>query len=184
MAVELARTRLLNVEDLFGPGMPDKFVELVEGELVEMSPGGWQHNDIAVNIFLAFRNFCRGRQDIRCAADNYGFLVGRNPDTVLSPDASMFRGTPEAGKPWLEFAPDLAVEVVSPSNSPMERAMKRRLYFDSGTEQVWQVDPKTKTVEMYFPDGRVLRAGDNSVVECEGIAAGFQLDLARIFADC
>lgn len=181
MAVNLQRQPLLRVEDLELAGAPEKLVELIEGELVHMSPAGKFHNRVGWNIQLLFAEFCKDRPHLDWGGDNDGFLVKRNPDTLLCPDASLYVARPEPEGVWLEFAPEIAVEVLSPSNSPAEITFKRRRYFDSGTEQFWLVFPEERKIEIYFRDERVLKAQEPAVVEGAGIAEGLVVDLASVF---
>lgn len=183
MAVELAQERWLTAEDLMRPGMPEKNVELIRGELVEMSPAGWWHNDVGQNIVAIFRSFCKGRPGLFAAGDNYGFLISRNPDTMLSPDASIYSGERNRKYPWLPYAPRVAVEVVSPGNTKFAMDYKRSAYLDAGTEQFWLVLPEQKTVEIHFTDGRVLRAQGDAVILGEGVVEGLEIALADVFAE-
>jgi Uma2 family endonuclease len=81
----------------------------------------------------------------------------------------------------MEFAPEVVVEVLSPSNSPVEMAFKRRKYFAAGTEQFWIADPESKTLEIHFKDGRLLTAQEPDIVMGEGIVQGMEVRLEEIF---
>jgi Uma2 family endonuclease len=179
--VQLASARWFRADDLLRPGSPEKFVEVIEGEFVQMSPAGRRHNKIAARLLLLFAAFCDRREDLDFGGDNDGFLVERDPDTLLSPDATLFSVRPEAGDGWLDFAPELAVEVLSPSNSALEMAYKKGKYFGAGTQQFWIVDPADRSLEIVFPDGRRLRWEGNATVAGEGIAQGLRVDLAELF---
>ena len=82
----------------------------------------------------------------------------------------------------MEFAPEIVVEVLSPSNSQAEMAFKRWKYFDAGTEQFWIADPETKALEIHFSRGRLLTAQEPDVVQGEGIAQGMDIRLEEIFS--
>lgn len=183
MAVQMEHYRNLRVEDLEMIGAPEKCIELIEGELIHMTPAGWWHNRIASNIELLFRQFCASRPELDYGGDNDGFLIRRNPDTLLSPDASLFRKRPIKGQLWLEFAPEIAVEVLSPSNNPTEMVLKRERYFDAGMEQFWLTDPETREIEIYHKDGRLIRGKGDAVIAGEGIAEGLEINLAEIFRE-
>jgi Uma2 family endonuclease len=170
-------------EDLLQPGMPEKFTEIIEGELIVREPAGRYHNRIACKFLFLFNEFCSSHAELEYGNDNEGFLVQRKPDTLLSPDACLFRKRAATDKTWMEFAPEIAVEVLSPSNTRAEIAYKRQKYFAAGSEQVWIADPKTKTIEFCFPDSaRIIVQGDE-IVEGRGIAQGMLIRLAEIFAD-
>jgi Uma2 family endonuclease len=168
-------------DDLLRPGSPEKFVEVIEGELIEMTPAGWEHNDLALALHRLLHDFCRSRAGMRAGGDNDGFLVQRDPDVLLSPDASLHSKRPSKGRPWLEFGPELVVEVVSPSNTRTELAYKKGKYFGAGTQQFWIVDPADRSLEIVFPDGRRLRWEGNATIAGEGIAEGLRVDLAELF---
>jgi Uma2 family endonuclease len=182
VSVEIITKGAFRAEDLLQPGMPEKFTEIVEGELIVGEPAGRYHNWIALNIHFLFRDFIRAHPELECGGDNEGFLVQRNPDTLLSPDACLFRRRDETGSStWMEFAPEVAVEVLSPSNTRAEIAYKRRKYFLAGSEQVWVVDPETQTIEFCFSDSaRIIVQGDETVGGRD-IVEGIEISLSEIF---
>lgn len=181
MSIQLKRHDSFRAEDLLRPGMPEKFVEIIDGELSLMVPAKWEHNKIAWNLQNLFHDFRKARPDLRVGHDNDGFLVGRDPDTLLSPDASLFRRRPNSAGPWLEFAPEIVVEVLSDSNRRGEMFHKRKRFFDAGTEQFWIVDPEDCSIEFCFTDGRALIANGDAIVEGEGLVEGMRINLADIF---
>lgn len=181
MAVATKQSTLMTAAQLAAPGMPEKFVELIEGELILMTPAGKWHNRVAMNLAFAFRQFCTEHPGLDFGGDNEGFLIHRNPDTVLSPDACLFRARPDTGATWMEFAPELVAEVLSPTNSQAEMAFKRQRFFDAGTEQFWLIDREAQTLQLYHRDGRIETYPHDATLHGEGIAAGLQLPLADLF---
>ena len=165
MSVAIQTRRQITAEELAAPGIPEKFVELIDGELIEMTPARQWHNEVALNIVFLFRQFCRQHRELKAGGDNEGFLISRSPDTVLSPDACLFRRRTDTGATWMEFAPEIAVEVLSPSNSKMEMAIKKRRYFEAGSEQFWLVDPDARKMEFHHRDGRVIVVTGEEVIE-------------------
>ncbi|MCA9413121.1 MAG: Uma2 family endonuclease [Candidatus Omnitrophica bacterium] len=156
-------------------------MEILQGELIQKTPGEWFHNQIAYRFSRLFDTFCQSHPELRFGTDNDGFLLDRDPDTLLSPDASLFRARPKADRPWLPFAPEIAVEVLSPGNSTSGIAFKIQKYLSCGAEQVWIVDPEKRTIEFYFPEGRKLAASGDEVVKGEGIAEGLEVSLVEVF---
>ncbi len=169
------------VEDLDRPEVPEKGVEIIEGDLMVMAPAGKYHNRISHRLETLFEVFCKGKPELDFGGYNDGFLVERDPDSLLSPDASLYRYQPEKEKTWLEFSPDIAVEVLSPSNNVREISFKRNLYLQAGSEQVWVADPESESIEFFFREGRRLIASDGETVIGEGIAQGLQINLNEIF---
>jgi Uma2 family endonuclease len=182
MSVEIDTKGAFRAEDLLRPGMPEKFSEIVEGELIVREPAGRYHNRIAFKFQFLFHDFAKAHPELDYGGDNEGFLVQRNPDTMLSPDACLFRRRDETGSStWMEFAPEVAVEVLSPSNTRAEIAYKRRKYFLAGSEQVWIVDPQTQTIEFCFSDSaRIIVQGDE-MVRGRDIVEGLEITLSEIF---
>lgn len=181
MAVMQQQKRLMTAEEFAAPGMPEKFVELIDGELIEISPAGPYHNLIALEFAVLFRAFCKTQENLFYGGDNDGFVVTRNPDSIASPDASLFRRRDRGKGPWMPFAPEIVVEVLSPSNSGPEMVYRRKRYFDAGTEQFWLVIPEERKILFHFRDGRVIIASGDEVITAEGIAEGLQVDLKAIF---
>ncbi len=183
MAVQLSRQCNVRVEDLDSLGLPDKFVELIEGEIIQMTPAGRRHNDAAYHVARLFEDFCATHPELTYGADNEGFLIKRNPDTLVSPDACLFKRRPASESTWMEFTPEVAVEVISPSNSAAEMAFKRQCYFDAGTEQFWLIDPVKQQIEIHYHDGKIeLGSGDQLIVG-SGIVEGMRMDVAGVFRE-
>jgi len=181
MCVVLENYGTFRVEDLLKPDIPEKCVEIVAGSLVVMTPAGKYHNRVAFRFQVLFQEFCETKPNLDFGGDNEGFLLRRNPDLLLSPDACLFRKRPETESPWLEFSPEVVVEVLSASNNPSEMAYKVRKYLDAGTEQVWIASLENRSLEIVFRDGHRLTAQGTEKVEGEGIAQGVLVDLDWLF---
>ena len=95
------------VEDLDRPEVPEKGVEIIEGDLMVMAPAGKYHNRISHRLETLFEVFCKGKPELDFGGYNDGFLVERDPDSLLSPDASLYRYQPEKEKPGLSSLPIL-----------------------------------------------------------------------------
>ncbi|HET7293571.1 MAG TPA: Uma2 family endonuclease [Vicinamibacteria bacterium] len=117
--------------------------EIVDGEVVLMSPAGGLHGRASNNVLLALRGYERGRGGGRAYGDNVGFLVELPHRKSFSPDACFYVGPPPGPK-FLTGAPVFAVEVRSEDDyGPVAEkvlAAKRADYFAAGTQVVWDVD--------------------------------------------
>lgn len=143
--------------------------ELVDGE-IRVSPAGARHGAVAVRLTLRLGAFVVERKLGHIFESSTGFRwPGRKPDqpdNLRSPDLS-FVATgrfPDEREPvgFVEFAPDLAVEVLSPDDRRRDVLEKIGEYLDAGTRLVWVIDPEKRTAAAYrsLTDVRVLAEGD------------------------
>ncbi|MEI8194503.1 MAG: Uma2 family endonuclease [Phycisphaerae bacterium] len=180
-----AAVRLLTIEDVWK--MPDNggHIELICGELHPMSPANSLHGKLAMTLGAAIHQFARGNALGVVVSAETGFIITRNPDTLLAPDAAFIRRDriPADGlsDKFFDGPPDLAVEIMSPHDSWQEVEHKTDLYINAGTRLVWIVNPKAKSVTVYQPGGQIklLRAPD--ALSGEDVLPGFTLPIAEIF---
>ena len=172
--------------DLFAlQAKDDRPFELIDGILVEKRMA-FQSGFLAGTILMLLRTFIDPR--------NLGLVCG--PDTALRlfpgliriPDVSYISWARIPGgrmpkEPIPDLVPDLAVEVLSPSNTPREMALKRRHYFEAGVRLVWIVDPRRRTVAVYTGPDRPTRLDASATLDGGDVLPGFALPLARLFAD-
>lgn len=111
-------------------------------------------------------------------------MLLRAPDTVLAPDVAFIAGErwPAETSGFVELAPDLAVEIVSPSNSPGEIERKVAIYLRAGVRSVWVVYPTERQVVVHMPSHppAVFREGDQ--IDGGEVLPGLSLPVAEIFA--
>jgi Uma2 family endonuclease len=122
------------------------------------------------------------------AGTEIGFVLQRNPDVVLAPDVAFVttERLPGGALPegFVEGAPTLAVEVVSPNDRDSEVNEKVGEYLAHATERVWVVRPRSKTVTVFHPDNtaRIYHIGDALTSDDAGFPAdGFALPLDELF---
>jgi Uma2 family endonuclease len=130
------------IEDLYHVPEDGK-AEIVDGELVLMSPTGDLPGSSSAEIFVSLRDYARRTKLGRAYADNLGFIVNLPNRKSFSPDAAFYIG-PRTGGKFLEGAPIFAVEVRSEGDydrrAEVKMAKKRADYFAAGTLVVWDVD--------------------------------------------
>ena len=148
------QTRLMTADEFLGcPEEPGFRQELIRGEVVTMPLPGGEHGEITYEIGCLIGNHVKPAKLGKLYAADTGFIVGRNPDTVRGPDVGFVRAERLAAitkpKKHLPFAPDLAVEVISPSDEEDEVEEKAQMWLEAGSLLVWNVDPKAKTVKVY-----------------------------------
>jgi Uma2 family endonuclease len=127
--------------------------EIVNGEIVHMSPTGDLPGSAAGEIYVSLREYARRTKTGRAYGDNIGFIVDLPKRRSFCPDAAYFIGERAGGK-FLNGAPVFAVEVRSEGDfgpkAEKKMADKRRDYFSAGTEVVWDVDVlKDELVRVY-----------------------------------
>jgi Uma2 family endonuclease len=156
--------KLLTIEDL--EKMPDDAMhrELVEGELIELPPPAYIHVLVAHRIYELLKPFVTSHGLGRVLIE-LGWVVRSDRRTWIQPDVSFFRADRMDSQDLFklpEGVPDLAVEVISPSERPKHIKRKRDFLLSSGTQEVWTVYPRRRTVEIYCADGtiRVLHEND------------------------
>lgn len=185
-ATHTAIAPLMTADELFQLPDDDYKSELVEGELIRMPPTGAEHGDIAVNVCILLKNYVKAHDLGRISAAETGFILKRNPDTVRAPDAAFIAKAriPAEGIPrtYWPFAPDLAVEVVSPNDRFDEVQDKVAEYFTAGTRLVWVVLPKTRTVLVYRSFHEVRSLGVSDELNGEEVIPGFTCRVAELFA--
>jgi Uma2 family endonuclease len=158
--------------------------ELVRGELAKMTPAGFEHGRIVGLICTKLGSYVeRRRLGIVMGAES-GFQLARDPDTVRAPDVAFLQtdrvpGSREVG--FFQGAPDLAVEVLSPSDRASQTLAKVRDWLDAGCRAVWVVDPETRTVTVYRGENRVDTLTVSDLLDSQDVVPGFTLPVAELF---
>ena len=155
--------------------------ELVDGRLMEV-PTSIRHEEIGVNLILMMDALARGRGILTAGQGGFRMADGN----VRAPDVSYTRKerfpgghTPDT---FGDLAPDLCVErVVSPSEKPMDMALKVQEYFAGGAAQVWHIFPEEQRVVVFTSptETRTLNAEDT--LTADGILPGFSCRVSEIF---
>lgn len=145
----MAIARHLTIEDF--ERLSDVYTrhELVDGELRAVMPSGEDHSDVARELVWNLEQFIRATGAERLFIET-AFVLGRDPGAALIPDIAFLRADRldpdrDTSKP-VGTHPDMAIEVVSPSDRPREMRGKVRTYLDAGVEIVLLVDPRHRAV--------------------------------------
>ena len=158
--------------------------ELVRGEVITMPPPSFLHGVVQSNISFVLKTFARSSNLGRVTVES-GVITDTGPDTVRGPDVAYwsFERLPADHVPvvYANVAPDLCVEVKSPSNTPARTTKKVGEYFTCGARMVWVVDPEERTVTVYRKagDGRVL--WEDAAITGEDVLPGFTSPVAEFF---
>lgn len=168
-------------DDLRATPQDGRKYELVDGE-IRVSPTGARHGKVSVNLVVALANFAREHRLGQVLESSTGFrLPGGN---VRSPDVSFIAAARLVSHPltddFSELPPDLAVEVLSPSERPRHVLDKVGEYLEAGVRLVWVIDPPREKAIVYksLSDVTELHAGDE--LDGEDVLPGFRVKLSEI----
>ena len=159
--------------------------ELVEGVIVMKSPTGWLHGGVEQRFGQTLGAFVDYHHLGRVLVGEVGIYTRRNPDTVRGADViyiSKARLAQVKSRSYLDVAPELVVEVLSPDDRWSEVQQKLREYFAIGVLLVWIANPSDKTVYVYrsLTDVRIL--GESDLLTGDEVLPGFSLPVASLFA--
>lgn len=183
-----AKEKLYSAEDLWrvsheaGEGR----MELVKGQIIEMSPAGALHGGLAHFIGLRIGVYVEVHQLGYVGAAETGFILFTDPedgDTVRAPDVSYVQATrlPETiPNGYFDLAPDLAVEVVSPNDRADDIDAKIEDYLRAGVRLIWFVYPKSRSVQVYTQTTMERLYGED-VLDGRDVLPGFRLAVSEIF---
>lgn len=156
--------------------------ELIRGEVIEMAPAGWEHGGMAGEIYGRVWAFVKEHDLGRVSAAETGFLLEHDPDTVRAPDVAFVVHSRDVDTDkYLPGAPDLAVEVVSPTDSFSHVAAKVRDWLTGGARLVWVVDPRARVVQVHRDDATVSELSGDDFIEGEDVLPGFRLAVRECF---
>jgi Uma2 family endonuclease len=154
--------------------------ELVEGMLRSKPFDGVQHGNVSMQILSSLGTYLRAHDLGTLVGPNTGFILARNPDTVLAPDGAFVRREREVHTPeYFPGAPDLAFETLSPWDDFAAVVAKTRDYLPAGCKAVVIVDPGTRGVQVHRASG-VTDVTDTLVVD--DILPGWSMTLDELFA--
>jgi Uma2 family endonuclease len=158
--------------------------ELVRGVIVSTPAAVFRHGECQGTAGALIRQFVKSNRMGRVTVGS-GVVTETNPDTVRGPDVSYYSAErlPLDATPvvYANVAPDLCVEVRSPSNTKERMTAKVREYFACGVRTVWVIDPEDRTVTVYRQagDGRVL--WEDAILTGEDVLPGFSCKVAELF---
>jgi Uma2 family endonuclease len=156
--------------------------ELIKGELLTMPPPGFPHGTVTMNLSILLGMYVKTNNLGRVAAE-MGYKLESDPDTVLAPDISFIArdrvGIRSEG--YRSEAPDLAIEVLSPSDRRSQVERKTSLWLELGAKSVWNVNFRTRTVEVNRANGdKIIFHETDELVD--DTVPGFRVKVSEIFA--
>jgi Uma2 family endonuclease len=179
------RAKLVTGEELLAMGDVGP-CELIDGRIVRMNPSGMQHGDIVIALGSALRDFVRKRQLGRVVGGEVGIYTRREPDRVRAADiafVSRERLADKSLKGFFKVAPELVVEIISPTDRWQNMRDKLEEYFAIGVHRVWIVEPDSRDVLVYSASTEMRKFGEGDMLMGEGVLDGFTLAIAELFEE-
>ena len=174
---------LLTAKDVERIDIPGKQVELVRGRLVVREPPGTWHGAVAARLGYFLSDFVN-RQGLGLVfAQDTGFKIASDPDTVRAPDVAFVVREREhlaRTRGYAALAPDLLAEILSPDDRPGEVLAKIADWLAAGTRLVWVVDPERREVRVYREDGSLTVLGESDALDGENLLPGFSCLIADV----
>lgn len=174
----------LTVQDLenMQQQYPDYRMELVDGNIIVMSPSGYQSDEVAAEIVAQLRNWVRPRRLGRVAASSAGFILPNS--NVRAPDASFVQADKlkRSSENYVQVVPDLTFEVKSKSDSLKSLREKIQEFLELGTQVSVLVDPRTRTMEVYRLGQAAIVLQDGDVLTVPDLLPGWQLAVEEVWS--
>ena len=154
--------------------------EYIKGELIPMAPTSAEHGDISMNLSSLLHLYVRENQLGRVYTSETGFRVG---ERFLIPDIAFISTDrlPADRSKAFPVPPDLAVEVVSPSDTLHRIQEKVFAYLEAGTQLVWVIAPRAKSVTVYRSETEITTLTRNDTLSGEDVVKGFSCTVAELF---
>ncbi len=154
--------------------------EYIKGELIPMPPTSVEHGYISANLSSLLHLYVRENQLGRVIISDTGFRVS---EQVLIPDIAFLANAriPDNLSKASPIPPDLAVEVVSPTDVLYRVEEKAFAYLEAGTQLVWVLKPRSKTVTVYRSETDITLLTRNDTLTGENVIEGFSCQVAELF---
>lgn len=183
----IAEGKLITGEELLAMGSAAHLSELIEGRITYMSPVGVLHGNYEGNFYEHLKTFVRKNKLGKVVVGEVGVYITRDPDTIRAADVAYIsneryaKRDPQKG--YLNVAPELVVEILSPDDRWNDVNQKMRDYFSIDVQLIWIADPETQTVYAYrsMTDVREFKMGDT--LTGDDIVPGFNVAIAKLFEE-
>jgi Uma2 family endonuclease len=159
--------------------------ELIEGRIVKMSPTNTEHSELVIELGRLLANFVVENKLGKVMGGEAGIYTKQNPDTIRAADLlfiSFERRKQKSSRAFLDVAPELIIEIVSPGDRWQDLREKIEEYFAIGVTWIWIVEPKKKAVLVFTSATEVTKYEEGDTLAAEGILKGFQLNLKEFFS--
>ena len=180
-----AARELLTADDLLRLSSDGVRGELIRGALIETMPAGLRHGQIVVRLAARLYNFVDSKKLGVLAASDSGVWLERDPDTVREPDLAFFSAEKiplDADIPgYAEVAPDLVVEIVSPTDRRAEVNDKALMWLRYGVRLVWVVRPEERLIDVHRDGHSVAALNESETLDGLDVLPGFSCAVREVF---
>jgi Uma2 family endonuclease len=189
---DMTQEKLYTVEEFFNYTTgrdEDKLFELVRGEIREVAGSGDVNTVLGTRMSYFLNNWVIPRKIGYVTGADGSYVLHKNfPDTVRIPEVGFIsrERLPKFTGKFIALPPDLAIEIVSPSETPDDISEKKNDYLKYGVRLVWIVYPKSKHIDIFYVAGDGVKhtsAEINGVLSGEDVLPGFTLAVKDIFED-
>jgi len=166
--------------------------ELIEGRIVKMSPTKTEHGRMEAKLSRKLGVFVEDHHLGEIMVGETGIYTRRNPDTVRGADILFISHERlektsqetflDVAETFLDVAPELVIEILSPTDRWKDMRKKVEEYFAIGVNWVWIVEPKKKAIFVYTSATEMVKYEEGDIVTGEGLLNGFQLNLKEFFS--
>ena len=180
-----AKERLLSIEEFERlPEEGEYLLELVRGRIVRDQRPNAMHGWLTIKLIRVLDRYVE-EHSLGLVAVETGFLLADDPPTVRGPDVAFIsrQRLPPEGIPdgFWRMGPDLAVEIVSPSNTAADIQEKVLEYLAAGSRIVWVVHPRSRSVTIYRSRDDIRVLVESESLEGEDVLPGFRLGISELF---
>ena len=184
MTTTAIESKLMTADELLSlPKGEGRRFELIRGVLIEKMPGGKIQGLVGSRIDRILGNYAEDNDYGEVLSIETGYKLEREPDTVRAPDVAWFAPgrLPKEVVGFPDLAPDLAIEVKSPSNSWPEIAAKAYMWLSYGAQQARVADPPTTTITIYRLDAPPLTLHENDTLDGGDLLPNFAVPVWQLF---
>lgn len=177
----LPRENRYTLEDIFN--LPDgQRAELIDDQMYMMSPPSYKHQKLVGELYVAIHSHIRSKGGTcEVLPAPFAVILNQDEDTYVEPDISVICDKGKLSDRGCEGAPDMVIEIVSPSSRRMDYTTKNTLYSDAGVREYWIVDPAKErtTVYRYEEDAMPVISPFDQPLPV-GILDGLQITIADL----
>jgi len=181
----MATKARLTAEDLWRMPHAEVRRELVNGEIVEMPLVSIAHAELTARVAFFLMNHVKQHGGGEVVAGDAGFVLNLSydPERTRGADVAFISTArlPEHPEKFMHAAPDLVVEILSPSNTSIEIQQKVRDYLEAGARLVWVVAAEVRTATVYRADGSARLLKENEPLDGENVLPGLKIPLQVLF---